>query len=64
MDHFTALRADWKAQGCPSEHPYLSLELPTPIVPLIEGITPEMVAAASAMGFRAQSDANIRAMFR
>lgn len=50
-DIFTTLRAEWKAAGCPSEHPYLRMELPVagPIVPLIDGITSEMVAAASTM---------------
>jgi hypothetical protein len=49
-DTFTNLRADWKAQGCPADHAYLTMELPSsPIVPLVAGITTEMVAAASAM---------------
>ena len=50
MDEFTTLRAAWKFAGSPSEHPYLAIELPkTPIVPLIEGITPEMVAQAKVL---------------
>lgn len=54
MDDFTTLRAAWKAAGCPSDHPYLTMELPapSPIVPLIEGITPEMVAASMTFKFQ------------
>lgn len=49
-DLFTTLRAEWKAAGCPADHPYLTMELPSsPIVPLVGGITPEMVELASAM---------------
>lgn len=52
MDTFTTLRAEWKAAGCPIEHPYLTMELPvSPIVPLIEGITPEMVTSAKTFKF-------------
>jgi hypothetical protein len=47
---FINLRADWKAQGCPADHAYLTTELTSgPIVPLVAGITTEMVEAASAM---------------
>lgn len=65
-DGFLAARADWKAKGCPSDHPYLTTELPEPgpVVPLIGGITTEMVAAAGAMGFRQASDANVRELVR
>ncbi len=50
IEDFTAARADWKAAGCPSNHPYLTAELPkAEIVPLVDGITVEMVAAAAAM---------------
>lgn len=62
-DNFTTLRADWKAQGCPADHAYLRLELPAPTVePLLGGIP--SVPSAMAQAFRAQSDANIRAMLR
>lgn len=47
---FSAARADWKAAGCPADHPYLTTELPSsPIVPLVAGITTGMVATAAAM---------------
>lgn len=50
FEGFTAARADWKAAGCPADHPYLTAELPkAEIVPLVAGITTEMVAAATAM---------------
>ena len=51
MDDFTTLRNEWKAAGCPSDHTYLRLELPAPgpVVPLVAGITPEMVVAAKAI---------------
>lgn len=51
MDDFITLRADWVAAGRPSVHPYWDLELPAPgpVVPLVAGITPEMVVAAKAM---------------
>ena len=51
MDEFTRLRADWVAAGRPTDHPYWDLELPAPgpVVPLVDGITPEMVAAAKVM---------------
>lgn len=47
---FTAARTDWKAAGCPANHPYLTTALPkAEIVPLVAGITTAMVVAASAM---------------
>jgi hypothetical protein len=50
VEGFTAARAAWKAAGCPSDHPYLTAEMPkAEIVPLVGGITTEMVAAAAAM---------------
>lgn len=49
-DTFSALRADWKAQGCPADHAYVTMELPSsPIVPLVAGITTEMVEVAATM---------------
>lgn len=49
-DGFFAARAAWKAAGCPADHPYLTAEMPkAEIVPLVAGITTEMVAAAAAM---------------
>ena len=53
MDEFSKLRAAWKAAGCPSDHPYLIMELPAPkIEPLIDGITPEMVTSAKTFKFQ------------
>lgn len=47
---FTAARADWKAAGCPANHPYLTTAMPkAEIVPLVAGITTEMVDQAAAM---------------
>ena len=53
MSDFSILRAEWKAAGCPSDHPYLTMELPAPgpIEPLVPGITPERVASAREFKF-------------
>lgn len=49
-DGFTAARAAWKAAGCPADHPYLKATLPkAEIVPLVTGITANMVTQAAAM---------------
>lgn len=64
---FTAARTAWKAAGCPSDHPYLTAELPkAEIVPLAISVTPAQWAAVKAAApiFDAMSKANIRAMTR
>jgi hypothetical protein len=49
-ESFTAARADWKAAGCPADHPYLTATMPkAEIVPLVAGITTGMIAQAAAM---------------
>jgi len=35
FDSFTALRADWYAQGCPADHPYMA---PQPEPKPVEGL--------------------------
>lgn len=68
IDGFLAARADWKAQGCPTDHPYITAERVQPSVqaPLAVDVTPDQWALvqAQAAASRAQSDANVRAMMR
>ena len=59
---FLEKRAAWKLAGCPSDHPYLTEELPAPakVTPLVAGISAEMVEASQAM-YAGVSAANVAA---
>ena len=62
---FTAARADWKAAGCPADHPYLTGEMTkAKITPLVISATEAQWSAvkAAAPVMRAISARNIAAL--
>lgn len=67
LEGFSAARASWKAAGCPTDHPYLTAELPKEDYrPLAIEVTDTQWATVQAIApiLRAMSDANIKALGR
>lgn len=63
---FAAARADWKAAGCPADHPYLTAEMPisTMVRPLAISVTDAEWSAvrAAAPIMQAMSASNIASL--